>query len=117
MFTLADVYLAAGQTAAPAADALTIEAAHYDSRRIRPGMLFVALPGARVDGNDFISHAFAAGAVAALCGRPDPQSPSDRQVVTGDTLRAFQRLASNLRSRSNATFVAVTGSNGKTMSR
>ena len=114
MFTLADVYVAAGQTPVPEAASLTIEAAHYDSRRIRPGMLFVALPGARVDGNDFISNAFAAGAVAALCGRPDPQSPSDRQVVTGDALRAFQRLAGDLRSRSNAAFVAVTGSNGKT---
>ncbi len=72
MFTLADVQRAAGQTPTPGSADVTLTSAHFDSRRIRPGMLFVAMPGARVDGSDFVGAAFAAGAAAALCGRADP---------------------------------------------
>ena len=114
MFTLGDVYRAVGRPPPAGADAMRIEAAHYDSRRIGPNMLFVALPGERVDGNDFIADAFARGAMAALCGRLETDAPTERQVVTPNALAAYQRLGAELRSRSRATFVAVTGSNGKT---
>ncbi len=114
MFTLADVLKAAGQTPTSGSAEIMLTSAHYDSRRIEPGMLFVAMPGARVDGNDFIGAAFAAGAVATLCGRADPAVEGARQVVTDDALGAFQALARELRSRSDATVVGVTGSNGKT---
>ena len=114
MFTLADVAVAADQPPPPGADELTMSAAHFDSRRIQPGMLFVALPGARVDGHDFIGDAFAGGAAAVLCARPDPDHPVERQVVAAEPQAAFERLAGALRSRSSATFVGITGSNGKT---
>ena len=114
MFTLADVATAADQPVPRGADDLAMAAAHFDSRRIQPGMLFVALPGARVDGHDFIGDAFARGAAAVLCARPHPDQPLDRQVVTAEPQAAFERLASALRARSSATFVGVTGSNGKT---
>ena len=39
----------------------------HDSRRISPGMLFVAIPGQTVDGHDYISSAIDRGAVAVLC--------------------------------------------------
>ncbi|WP_018117522.1 UDP-N-acetylmuramoyl-tripeptide--D-alanyl-D-alanine ligase [Corynebacterium mastitidis] len=42
----------------------------FDSRKITEGGLFVALPGARVDGHDFARTAVAAGAVAVLAARP-----------------------------------------------
>ena len=114
MFTLGDVYRSVGRPPSADADTLRIEAAHYDSRRIGPNMLFVALPGERVDGNDFIADAFARGAVAALCERIETDAPTERQVVTPNVLAAYQRIGAELRSRSGATFVAVTGSNGKT---
>jgi len=114
VFTLADVYRAAGAPASPGAEAVTLVGAHYDSRRMGAGRLFVAMPGARVDGNDFIADAFRRGATAALCSRQDPAHALDRQVVTGDALAAFQRLAGAIRARSKATVVGVTGSNGKT---
>ena len=114
MFTLADVALAAEQPAPRGAGDLSLTAAHFDSRRIQPGMLFVALPGARVDGHDFIGDAFARGAAAVLCARPDPDHPSGRQVVAAEPQVAFERLANALRIRSSATVVGVTGSNGKT---
>ncbi|MGQ0716493.1 MAG: UDP-N-acetylmuramoyl-tripeptide--D-alanyl-D-alanine ligase [Pseudonocardiales bacterium] len=42
----------------------------FDSRRIGPGGLFVALPGEQVDGHDFAAAAMAAGAAGVLAGRP-----------------------------------------------
>ena len=114
MFTLADVTMAAAQPVPSGAEDLVMTAAHFDSRRIQPGMLFVALPGARVDGHDFIGDAFARGAAAVLCARPDPGQPLSRQVVAAEPQAVFERLAGTLRSRSPATVVGVTGSNGKT---
>ncbi len=45
-------------------------AVEFDSRRIEPGGLFLALPGERVDGHDYAAAAIAAGAVAVLSARP-----------------------------------------------
>ncbi len=42
----------------------------FDSRKVSPGGLFLALPGARVDGHDHAEAAVAAGAVAVLAARP-----------------------------------------------
>src|SRR5689334_24507242 len=39
----------------------------YDSRRVTPGMVFVAVPGRKADGHDFISTAIDRGAVAVIC--------------------------------------------------
>ena len=111
MFTLADVAVAADQPPPPGADELTMSAAHFDSRRIQPGMLFVALPGARVDGHDFIGDAFAGGAAAVLCARPDPDHPVERQVVAAEPQAAFEgwraRSARARRRRSSASRVAT----------
>lgn len=114
MFKLSDVYAAAGQPFPPDTPNLDIPAAHFDSRRVQPGMLFVALPGARVDGNDYIGDALRRGAAATLGSRVDPDHPAWGQVTAPDALAAFQQLARTLRDRSQATFVGVTGSNGKT---
>ena len=76
MFKLSDVYAAAGQPfRAWTPPDPEIPAAHFDSRRIQPGMLFVALPGARVDGNNYIGHALRNGAAATLGSRVDPDTP------------------------------------------
>ena len=114
MFKLSDVYAAAGQPFPPETPDPNVPAAHFDSRRIQPGMLFVALPGERVDGNDYIGHALDRGAAATLGSRIDAEHPAWRQVTAPDALAAFQQLARGLRDRSRATFVGVTGSNGKT---
>ncbi len=42
----------------------------FDSRKVTSGGLFLALPGARVDGHDHAASAVAAGAVAVLAARP-----------------------------------------------
>jgi UDP-N-acetylmuramoyl-tripeptide--D-alanyl-D-alanine ligase len=83
-----------------------------DSRAVQPGNLFVALPGARVDGRDFAPAAADAGAAAVLLDRPlELDLP---QIVTPDPLAALQRLATVERSEAAYRLAAVTGSIGKT---
>ena len=83
-----------------------------DSRRVEPGVLFIALPGARFDGHEFIAEAGDRGASAALVSRPgDHPLPTLRVPDTGE---ALTRLARAWRGRWHPKVIAVTGSNGKT---
>jgi len=85
-----------------------------DSRTVGPGDLFVALPGERVDGHDFLGAAAAAGAVAAITTRPDPALPT---VVVDDPVAALGRLAAAVHARLAAAglqTIGLTGSSGKT---
>lgn len=84
---------------------------HTDSRLCRPGALFVALPGPRQDGHDFVVDAARRGAVAALVSRP-VRAPL-ALVHVEDTRRALLPLAAAWRARFSATVVGVTGSVGK----
>jgi UDP-N-acetylmuramoyl-tripeptide--D-alanyl-D-alanine ligase len=82
-----------------------------DSRRVRPGSLFTAVVGERVDGHDFADVAIDAGAVAVLASRP-VDAPA---VVVGDVVAALGRLARAVVDRLPATVVVgITGSSGKT---
>jgi UDP-N-acetylmuramoyl-tripeptide--D-alanyl-D-alanine ligase len=84
----------------------------FDSRKVEPGGLFVAFPGARVDGHDFAARAIAQGAVAVLGSRPLDGVP---MVLVADQLRAMGRLARLLLDRlPEVTVVGLTGSSGKT---
>lgn len=104
----------------------------FDSRKVRPGDLFVAVPGERVDGHDFAASAVAAGAVAVLAGRevdgpaiiapPVPAGASGAYVLAGDqdgsgasVLAALGRLARHVVSGlDKLAVVGITGSSGKT---
>lgn len=91
--------------------------AAVDSRRLRPGNVFVALPGSRTDGHQFLTQAVAAGAAALLVTRPpvDPRALGDVTVVmVDDGLAALHRLAAWWRSRFDPVVVGVTGSFAKT---
>ena len=94
-------------------DVLVTGHAAADSRTARPGDLFVAVPGERVDGHDFAAETVAAGAVAALVSRPVPVP----HVLVDDTVVALGRLARHHVDRLVAgglVVVGVTGSSGKT---
>jgi len=86
-----------------------------DSRAVRPGDLFVGLPGARVDGGAFAAAARAAGAWGVLVapGREPPEGEG-AVLVAPDPLRALGALARAWRRALGAPVVAVTGSVGKT---
>ena len=87
-----------------------------DSRAVRPGSLFVALRGERVDGHDFVSTAFAQGAAAAVTERPLPDVSGGCLVVPDAVAALGQvgRLVVDTAARAGLQVVAVTGSQGKT---
>jgi len=109
----------------------------FDSRKVTSGGLFLALPGARVDGHDHAASAVAAGAVAVLAARPvgvpaiivSPVAPAAQHggpagVLEHDTdgsgaavLAALAKLAAAVAAELVAgglTIVGITGSSGKT---
>ena len=71
--------------------------ATLDSRQVKPGMLFVAVKGERVDGHDFIPQAMAAGAVGVIDGK-----------------ESLAAVAREYRRMLKAKVIGVTGSAGKT---
>ncbi|SED87769.1 UDP-N-acetylmuramoyl-tripeptide--D-alanyl-D-alanine ligase [Ruania alba] len=88
-----------------------------DSRACKPGSLFVAVVGERVDGHDYLQAAADRGAAAALVSRPVPGSPvptvlvPDVQLALADLAR---EVLARLRAAGEIVVVAITGSVGKT---
>jgi len=85
---------------------------NLDSRRVRPGQLFVALTGMQHDGHDFVEAARRNGATAALVSRP--LAVDLPQLVVPDTVQALGVLARAWRKQFQNSLIAVAGSNGKT---
>ncbi len=86
-----------------------------DSRRVQAGDLFVALPGERVDGHDYVDGALAAGAAGAIVRDPARvKTPGAPLLVVADPRLALGRLGAWWRGRLAPVVVGVTGSNGKT---
>jgi UDP-N-acetylmuramoyl-tripeptide--D-alanyl-D-alanine ligase len=88
-----------------------------DSRTVQKGELFVPLKGPRFDGHTFIGDAFARGAAGSLCdkGREKGFSKAAGSIIlVEDANQALLDLARDKRARIDATFIALTGSNGKT---
>jgi UDP-N-acetylmuramoyl-L-alanyl-D-glutamate--2,6-diaminopimelate ligase len=89
----------------------------YDSRRVKPGSLFVAMKGEATDGNRFIDKAIANGAVAIVS---DSSSEQERQNVAWARVphgrRALARVSANFyhRPAEKLSNIGVTGTNGKT---
>ncbi|MBN2573839.1 MAG: UDP-N-acetylmuramoyl-tripeptide--D-alanyl-D-alanine ligase [Deltaproteobacteria bacterium] len=95
----------------------TFAGAATDSREVRPGRLFFALPGERVDGFDFCAEAVRAGAAAVVvaAARGQPAGCASVPVIAvPDPRRALGDLARAVRSRFRGRVIGVTGSNGKT---
>jgi len=84
-----------------------------DSRAVRPGFLFAALPGARVDGRDFISAAVKQGAAIVLA--PVGTRSDDIPILEDANVRQrFARMAANFYGAQPERVAAITGTNGKT---
>lgn len=93
-----------------------VTAIAYDSRRVTPGTLFVAIPGQHHDGHSYVQSALAEGAVAAVVERELP-SPGNRPlVVVKDARRALASLAATFYGHpaDAVPVIGVTGTDGKT---
>ena len=131
MLTLADAIEALTNTRPPQANMVITEAA-IDSRQVIPGALFVAIPGERVDGHDFVTDAFQRGASFALIQSdiPEHYQTLDLRTSSGvvnlpnsfdapiclrvqNSLVALQQIARFWRRKLDLRVVAVTGSVGK----
>ncbi len=87
-----------------------------DSRAVRPGWLFAALPGTHHDGRAFISDAVSRGAAAVLTSKGTVCPPGLTVPIIEDTepRRRLALMAARFYKRQPATVAAVTGTNGKT---
>jgi UDP-N-acetylmuramoyl-L-alanyl-D-glutamate--2,6-diaminopimelate ligase len=109
--------------------AARITAVACDSRKVIPGTLFFALPGARNDGNEFVVEALARGAVAIASALPPPAAVAQRfcagdgreqlawiELLPGADRKAMALAAANfyVRPAEGLKLVGVTGTNGKT---
>jgi UDP-N-acetylmuramoyl-L-alanyl-D-glutamate--2,6-diaminopimelate ligase len=96
----------------------TIRNVRYDSRRVAPGDLFVAVPGTTTDGHDHIGAAVAAGAVTVVVERRDACPAEVPCIVVTSSRAALADLAAALHGfparRLHVT--GVTGTDGKTTS-
>ncbi len=92
------------------------QAYSIDSRTVRPGELFFAVKGERLDGHDFVAPAMEKGAIAAIVRKDqlDRFADKSRLLFVEDTLVALQTLATAVRKVWGKPLIGVTGSAGKT---
>lgn len=97
--------------------ALDISGLNYDSRKIQPGDLFIAVRGFESDGHDFVKEAKKKGAAAVLLERWIPDLDLT-QILVDDTRRALAEVSANFYDHpaKKLEVWGVTGTNGKTTS-
>ena len=94
-----------------------ITGVNIDSRKIREGHLFIAIPGTQTDGHKFIPKAIELGAAAILCENiPDNQEPDVTYIAVKSTEDSVGKVATQFFGdpSSKLKLVGVTGTNGKT---
>ncbi len=95
-------------------EALEIAGITADSRAIKAGFLFVAVPGTKADGLAFVPQALAAGAVAVMAERAPTLPDSVAFVQVQNVRRALALVAAKFYPRQPGTIAAITGTSGKT---
>jgi UDP-N-acetylmuramoyl-L-alanyl-D-glutamate--2,6-diaminopimelate ligase len=95
--------------------ALPIAGVTADSRKVKPGELFVAIAGNKADGMQFLAAASRAGAAAVMAQQSPPDIPDNVAFVrVPNARRALSLAAARLYARQPVTIAAVTGTSGKT---
>ena len=96
---------------------IDIKQIDFDSRKVVPGSLFVAIKGLRSDGHEFIDKAIAQGAVAVVAeGLPEKLNTSVSYLHTKDSAKALGLLANIFYGEPSKALklIGITGTNGKT---
>ncbi len=93
-----------------------VSSVEYDSRRVKPGGVFVAMHGESSDGNKFIDQAIAAGAVAVVTdSAAEKPRPNVAWAVVPNGRRALARVSANFYKKpaERIAVTGITGTNGK----
>ncbi len=99
----------------PRFGALEVDGLAFDSRKVKPGDLFVAVPGNKADGLEFAPQAIGAGAVAVMGPRAFDALPGNVAFVqAANVRRALSLCAARFFPRQPGIIAAVTGTSGKT---
>lgn len=96
---------------------LEIQGLDIDSRKIKPGYLFIAIKGTATDGHSFINKAIEYGASAVLCmDLPEEINPEVTYIQVADTEEVVGQVATKFYGdpTSKMKLIGVTGTNGKT---
>ncbi|NPA26621.1 MAG: UDP-N-acetylmuramoyl-L-alanyl-D-glutamate--2,6-diaminopimelate ligase [Chloroflexi bacterium] len=99
-----------------AAQDVQVEHIAFDSRRVQPGTLFVAIPGTQTDGHRYIPDALQRGAVAVVGQRPLPEPLPVPYIRVPDAREALARMAAAFYDHPSRSMrvIGVTGTDGKT---
>ena len=95
---------------------LKVDGLAYDSRRIRPNSVFVAIKGEKTNGNDYVPQAIKRGAVAIVSEDPCPEGCRVHWVKVGNARQALASLAAHFYGLPSKKLhlIGITGTNGKT---
>ncbi|NNF81490.1 MAG: UDP-N-acetylmuramoyl-L-alanyl-D-glutamate--2,6-diaminopimelate ligase, partial [Flavobacteriaceae bacterium] len=96
---------------------IDVSGIQFDSRKVRPSEVFVAIVGTEVDGHEYLDQAIANGALAVVCeSLPAKLMDGITYVEVNSTSKALAIMASNFYGvpSENLKLIGVTGTNGKT---
>jgi UDP-N-acetylmuramoyl-L-alanyl-D-glutamate--2,6-diaminopimelate ligase len=107
---------APGSGSGASASSATVTGIAYDSRRVQPGNVFVALKGEHADGTAFARQAIERGAIAVVSEDTAPEDAAVAWTVVHDARRAMAHLAAAFfgNPSTNMQVIGITGTNGKT---
>lgn len=117
MTSLKDILYNTGMTAVHGSLDMQVKDIVFDSRAVSAGTVFVAIPGAVVDGHDYILSAIDSGAIAVICEQVPDQRPDHVTFVkVKQSGAALGIMASNFYENPSRSIrlVGITGTNGKT---
>ncbi len=117
MAALSDILYKVNITSTSGSMDLEVSGIAFDSRKVKPGFLFVAIKGHQVDGHDFIEKAIDKGASIIVCNKlPEVISDKITYVTVKGSAKGLGTIASNFYNNPSRKIklVGVTGTNGKT---
>lgn len=114
MFELSSVQLAEIVGAENAPAAVDICGISTDSRNCGKHDVFIAIPGERYDGHDFVKNVLDKGCPLAIVSRLVDGAATEKQLLVSDTLEAYGKIGAYVRSKFEGCVIGLTGSAGKT---
>lgn len=94
---------------------IIVKGVSINTRTLQKGDLFIPFRGEKTNGHKYVQQAFENGAVASLWQKDEPNPPKNVPLIfVDDSEKALQEMAHAYRAEHRATFIGVTGSNGKT---